>query len=238
LHRGEFDTAERTFHDLHERAARHALNYGNHFYAPQAETLLRARGSLRYMRYVAVEPPAVSTAIDDAPRAYALFTAGRVDECWKLVDRFAREAFEQVPKNRSYLWALSQLALATAEIEHPTAAQQLYALLRGYPDHNAVAPHGFSMGSVACFAGILADKLGQTQDAIAHLGHAIARNDATGQPAQSARARYALSRALAATRSQALQKRARVLAAEAKATAEQLDMQPLLRELQALIATL
>jgi predicted ATPase len=238
LHRGEFDTAERSFQDLHERAARHSLNYGDHYYAPQSECLLRARGSLRCMRHVPFEPPAVCTAVDDAPRAFALVEAGRTDECWKLVDRLARDAFEQIPQNRSYLWALCQLALATAQIEHPSAASQLYALLCGYSDHNAVAPHGFSMGSVACFAGILASKLGRTPEAIAHLEHAIARNDATGQPAQSARARFVLGQTLAATRSRPLQKRARMLAAEAKATAEQLDMRPLLGELQLLIARL
>ena len=95
------------------------------------------------MRHVPPEPPAVCTAVDDAPRAFALVEAGRRDECWKLVDRLARDAFEQIPQNRSYLWALCQLALATARIEHPNAARHLYALLRDFPDHNAVAPNTF-----------------------------------------------------------------------------------------------
>lgn len=236
LHRGEFETAERCFQDLHERAERHALNYGEHFYAPQAQSLLRARGSLRYMQPSEAQPQPTRAALDDAPRAFALLAAGRTDECRKLVDHLASHDFEQIPQNRSYLWALCQLALTVEQLEHRPAASQLYERLRLYPDHNAVAPHGFSMGAVACFAGVLAGKLQRPRDAIAHLERAIARNDATQQPAQSARARLLLAQMLAAAPAQ--RKRARTLAFESKATAEQLDMQPLLGRLHVLLGTL
>ncbi len=160
-----------------------------------------------------------------------LAQAGRHAEASDELERIAAQDFADLPRDTLWLPAMWLLARATAELGDAGRARRLHELLEPYADRNAVSPEAAVFGPVSLALGTLAATAGDREAALAHLG--VARRAALRQGARPALARSALLEA--ELRADDEPARARPLAAEAVARAEELGLEQLAARAQELL---
>jgi DNA-binding SARP family transcriptional activator len=127
---------------------------------------------------------------------------------------------QPLPRDETWLLAMSFLAEVAAGLGDAAAAVVLYDQLRPFEDLVAMSPPDGCLGAVARPLGLLAHVLGRTSDAVDHLRRGIEMDDRTGAAPFAAHGRRALAQVLMESDAD----EARSLLAEARATYEELGM--------------
>jgi DNA-binding SARP family transcriptional activator/tetratricopeptide (TPR) repeat protein len=132
--------------------------------------------------------------------AWLLAETGRPDEARAMLDAFAADGFRGLPLDGIWLGAVAYLAEAAAALGDATHAAQLYELLEPYADRNvAIGWASTCAGSASRHLGLLADLLGNREQAVAHFEAALAMNERMRARPWVARTQVELARVLAQT---------------------------------------
>jgi hypothetical protein len=150
----------------------------------------------------------------------ALVQAGRDAEARDELERPAAREFADLPRDSLWLAAMWLLARAVADLGDRERARLLHDLLEPYGARNAISPEAAVFGPVSLALATLAATAGEEETALAHL--ATARRAAARLGARPALARAALLEAT--LRRDENPSRARALAAEAAARAQELGL--------------
>jgi hypothetical protein len=130
-----------------------------------------------------------------AGHAWFLARDGRHDEARANVAWLAADDWARLADDVNRLAALVEVAHAIALTRDAAAAAGAYDRLAPYAERNVVNARGAGgYGSAELPLGLLADVLGRSEDARAHLARAVDRNSATGADWWVAAARRALDR--------------------------------------------
>jgi hypothetical protein len=101
--------------------------------------------------------------------ALLLGEVGRVDEARKELDQLAEDDFASLPRDASWLLAMSLLAELCTLLGDRPRARCVYGLLAPYEGRNVVAIGAAYYGPVARFLGLLAMTIGEDERALGHL---------------------------------------------------------------------
>src|SRR5918996_2852951 len=118
---------------------------------------------------------------------------GMLEEAAVGFDRRAADGFLSLPQNENWLIGLSVLGEVGSQVGSEAGAESLYKLLLPYGDRIAIAYIEISYGSVAFPLGLLAHRLGRTEEALDHLRRAVQLNEKMGGKPAADRARRALA---------------------------------------------
>jgi DNA-binding winged helix-turn-helix (wHTH) protein len=237
FHGGDFQGAQTKFQDLAVRSRQLRLPYGKFFFIMQVLLLAYERGGVSTLQSSAREWRNEFQWASALPtfRAHEIrfvLEVGNVDEARRAFEAMAQAGFADITRELGYLNALAQLSLVAVALGDQDRGAVLYDLMKPYPHHNTPTSFGYYQGSVSYFLGQLASLLGRTGDAVGHLEDALAMNGAMGFAAQVARTQVALAGALSEEGGKAGRQRVTELVAEAHATAQRLEMGPLLAEIE------
>jgi class 3 adenylate cyclase len=169
--------------------------------------------------------------------AWACAEAGRTEEARSLVAGIRGANFADL--RRDYLWLLTLVVLARASVRlgDRSAAEELYDLLRPYHSEIALGQSSW-LGPVAYDLGLLATTLGRYGDAETHFAEAVEmhiRMDVRGVLAQTY---LQWARMLLVRRQSGDAERARELLGQALATARELGLGNVERQVVALLGGL
>jgi hypothetical protein len=193
-----------------ELLAAEAYEVGRQAQARDAETVydiqviaLRRREDL-LSGYVAT----IEAAIDKHPSLVAWravlplahLAAGNVPEAAAAFERMAQDHFAPVPRDMFWFTAVCVLAECCALFGDQERAAELYELILPFRDCNVQVSQAAFWGSSERFLGLLAAATGRWEDAQAHFGSAIAKNEASGCPIAAAVVRRDLAEMLLARR--------------------------------------
>jgi DNA-binding SARP family transcriptional activator len=110
--------------------------------------------------------------------AWLLAETGRAEEARELLDGFAADEFRGLPLDGIWLGAVAYLAETAAVLGDATHAAALHDLLEPYADRNvAIGWASTCAGSASRHLGLLADLLGNRDEAIRRLETALAMNE-------------------------------------------------------------
>jgi DNA-binding SARP family transcriptional activator/tetratricopeptide (TPR) repeat protein len=130
--------------------------------------------------------------------AWLLAETRRPDEAREILDAFAADGFRGLPLDGIWLGAVAYLAETAAALEDPTHAAALHELLVPYADRNvAIGWASTCAGSASRHLGLLADLLGNRDEAIERLETALAMNERMRAHPWVVHTQIALARALA-----------------------------------------
>ncbi len=235
MHAGEFEQSDARFHELFVQSRRLRLPYGPMQAMMHASAVAYDRIGLETISGTGWRSELDWAAEIPSFQAHwvrFLMEIGRADEAREAFDAMAQDGFRGVTKEIGYLNALAHLSLVAVWLRDSAAAEQLYALLRPYPNYNT--PNGFQycLGSVSHYLGLLARLLGRDREAVGHLEDALALNERMGFVPQAARTQAALGDLLAESRRPQEVTRSAGFLDLAQATARRLDMAPLLAQIE------
>lgn len=205
-------------------------------FAFQMFAIERARGGLRALA------PLVERFSSATPReqawlpGLALVNAelGRRDVARDGFERLARDDFAALPRDALYLLSLVYLAEVCVYLADERRAALLYDRLAPYGELNTSVPATVMCGAVARDRARLALVLGRLDEARALFERALERNAAMGARPVLAETRVDYARLLLRSGAGADEDRARGLLREARRTARELEMSPLLARIGAL----
>jgi hypothetical protein len=101
---------------------------------------------------------------------------------------------DSAPLDANWLYMATGLGVLAARFGDASAAEELYPRLRPYGHRVVTVGRGsYCTGSASLSLGLVAATLGDRPAAVAHLEHAVSRNDALGGVAYAAAARHALA---------------------------------------------
>jgi eukaryotic-like serine/threonine-protein kinase len=153
------------------------------------------------------------------------------------IARHAGRSFADIPRDLFWLIRLCSLAEACVVTADHAHARSLYELLLPYPDRNAVPYTQQPFGPIALRLGMLAAMLERWEDAERHFETALGRCDLLGARAIRARVLLEYARALMARSRQGDAEHAATLLAEARRLGEDLELQGIVRRVDALQPT-
>jgi DNA-binding winged helix-turn-helix (wHTH) protein len=234
---GDFAGAEAACRELRARSDRMGLSYGAWFTDIQLNRIAIERQGAEVVaaswNFLALAAAPSAQQLGLRPywvRGAAEF--GAKDQARAALAAIAASDFEDIPKELSYLDTLANLAVAAVALEDQIRAENLYAKLAPYPQHNTPNTLLFYQGSVSHYLALLAVMLGREAKAEQHFEDALAMNERTGQRPQLARTRYHYARWLGQRGVQAA--RVRELADGARQIGEELGMKWMVARVAAL----
>ena len=206
------------------------------FYAAEMVQILNERGELG-QTVAAIEHAASELDLVPGWRAtlaWANVQAGRPDAARAEIADLVADGCAIFPRNAGFVPSLALLAHAVEELGDRDLAAPIEPLLVPHRDTWVVMGNGIAtLGPVAYSLGVLQLALGRIDDAIATLELALDRANAMRARPYIARSQAALARALRARDAAGDPERAAELAAQARATARELGMLRLEREVAA-----
>jgi tetratricopeptide (TPR) repeat protein len=230
--RGDFIAAHAACDDLLARGKRMRLSYSEMFVSGLRTVLaIEERG----LSAAAATLIGVNVA-SDGPNLQPLLRArlvrvgadvGKRESAKAGLDVLAAQGFDTIPKDIGYLNTLANIALAAIALDDRARAEQVYALLAPYPQHNTPDQLYNDMGSVSRYLALLAAHLGDDASVEAHFERAVAMNRRMNRGPQLARTCFEFVDWLARKRPNA-RGRAQELTREARAIAESFGMHWLL----------
>jgi tetratricopeptide (TPR) repeat protein len=172
-----------------------------------------------------------------APLANLYCRLGRFEEARAELDQMAADDFSHLPRDGSWIVTLGSLAKVCSYLGDSRRAAKLYEMLLPYAGRQLVTGSAaVACGSVSRFLGVLAATTSRWDEAVAHFEDALQMDGRIGaRPfvanTQQEYAAMLLSRGNAGDR-----ERANQILDQAIATAEELGMQGVIKEAQALRA--
>jgi DNA-binding SARP family transcriptional activator len=188
--------------------AQEALEYGlpveprtaTMHYGAQVWLLHRLQGRLSELE------GAVRHFVDEYPRvpawrmglAHVLLAQGRRGEAEEVFREFTQSRFATIPRDAIWSTTVTLAAdLVAAGLGSAEHARYLYKLLLPYADRFAVTGEAiFSNGPVSLYLGAMALVMGELEDAVKHLEHAVSEAERVGARPFATLAREALAYAL------------------------------------------
>lgn len=235
---GDLAGAEAEFARLHRHSARLRIRNADAFErlhrnvlgvmrrGPHAFELARDPDGLRPL----LKPtPAMAAPIANLARACLAF--GHTDAARRILAELSADDFAVVPRGHSYLNVLCALSVTAVTLGDRVRAEQLYAALSPYPEHNTPEEMGLYEGAVAHFLGVLDAFFGRVVQAEQHFAQALSWNTARGLRPLAARTRLEYAR-LCLARGQT--RRAEALQADALSESEALGLSWLSAQTRAL----
>jgi CheY-like chemotaxis protein len=162
---------------------------------------------------------------------------GQHDRVQTELAALARDDFARVPRTPAWLLNMAFLAEACALIGDVEIARRLYPHLAPFSAYNIVAPT-FLLGPVSHFTAPLAALMGDVAGARRHYEDALALEQRTGTRQCVARTQIAYGRLLLQSRCAADRERGARLLASGRTIAEELGLEPAVREADAAVAAL
>ena len=156
--------------------------------------------------------------------ACLLLDAGRTDEARAVFDEMAVDEFRMHYPDCEWMLGIPLASEACAALGDATAAAVLYRQLLPFAGGHANGHTEGSIGSVDRYLGLLADTMGNTDDAERHLEAAIAANERMGAWPWAAHTGHDLARVLSRRARPGDRERADALDRAALATARRLGM--------------
>jgi len=193
---GRLDEAERHSQegDRIGRAARD--RNAELLFAVQRLAIRNAADRLTEADLTAIEERARSSPAGAAWRAWAASIALGRGDVERVRGAILREvdALASLPLDADWLYTAATLGIQVAHLGDRAAAAQLYPRLLPYRHRTVTSGRATACtGSVALSLGLLAATLGDDRAAVAHLEHAVRRNDELGAVPFAAAARHALA---------------------------------------------
>jgi DNA-binding winged helix-turn-helix (wHTH) protein/tetratricopeptide (TPR) repeat protein len=226
---GDFASAEAACPDLSKRSARMQLSYGKTFIAALSAGVAIERNGLEV--FLASFDTSMLSELGPNPARYvrARFIRrsaerGRRDLALIGLDAFAAQGLEAIPKDIGYLNTLANMSLAVVLLGELERAEQLYALLSPYPNHNTPDVLLFDEGSASRYLALLAACLGWHERVEAHFERALAMNRSMRRANQIASTCYDYASWLKGQSQPGAAARARELAIEARDSAQAVGM--------------
>ena len=195
LFEGRFEVAEQLIEharEVGERAERYSANSS---YAMQLLWLRMEQGRLDEVRSDVFRAGAehANYHVWSCLLPFFQLHLGMLEEAAAGFDRRAADGFVSLPQNENWLIGLSVLGEVGSQVGSEAGAESLYNLLVPYGDRIAIAYIEISYGSVAFPLGLLANRLGRTEEALDHLSRAVQMNERMGGKPAADRARRALA---------------------------------------------
>jgi hypothetical protein len=182
--RGEFADAERLTEEAREVADRVGGSMASMIADAQTFLLRRSQGRHhdleRLVRSNADRRPAMRRW--RCGLALLLAEIGRVDEARKELEQLAAGDFEGLPRDATWLLAMSMLAELCTMLGDRPRARCLYELLAPYEGRNVIVIGAAYYGPVARFLGLLAMTIGEDERALGHLETARSAAQRMGAP--------------------------------------------------------
>jgi tetratricopeptide (TPR) repeat protein len=169
--RGDFTVAERCTAEAAAQARDVPGSMAPIIADEQTAVVLRTQGRLREVE------PLVRKNADRLPGmrcwrsglALVLAELGRDEEARRELEHLAAADFDDIPRDRLWLVAMSLLAELCALLDDRPRARLLYELLVPYEGRNVVSMGAVYLGPVAHYLGLLAMTIGETERALGHL---------------------------------------------------------------------
>ncbi len=168
-----------------------------------------------------------------AERALLLIETGRRSEAQALLSALARDDFAVFHRDNEWLFGMAITSEVASRLGDVRAAAVLSEQLAPFRELHAAGWAEGSFGAVSRYLGLLAETLGQLDDAVGHLEHAEQFNDRMGARPWTARTRADLARVLRRRAQPDDAARAAALAAQARGEADEMGMVALLKQLAA-----
>ena len=151
----------------------------------------------------------------------ALSDAGRHEEARTAFERLVTSGSVVLPQDHLVVYNLSMLATACVRLGERELAANVYEMLLPYGSYNVRQTRIGSgcLGSVQHYLGLLVATMGRWDDAVNHLGAAVAANARQGFLSATVHSRHHLGRALAQRGREGDHHRGRILTAETQVAA-------------------
>ncbi len=188
----------------------------------------------------------IATAVEDfvdqyralpiwrAELAQMYLDLGRREDAAAVFEELARDGFP-LPRDLTWLLAMSVLAMVCAALKDEERARALYERLAPFGERTGVAGPGvLSYGSVGRYLGLLATTMGSDDLARRHFEDAIAANEKMHARPWVAHTLYDYAAALERSESEADRNRALSLTRRALELAHACDMKPLIEKIMSL----
>ncbi|MBY0274944.1 hypothetical protein K2Z84_06365, partial [Candidatus Binatia bacterium] len=164
---------------------------------------------------------------------------GRRDDSAREFEALAASGFAEIPRDTSWLVAVSLIAGVCADLRDRPRARLLYAMLAPYRDLIAAArPAIVGLGPVSTMLGRLAGVLGEWDDASQHFERAVIIAERMGARPWATRARVHWAEMLSYAGGSSARERGTAILDGARAAAESLAMHELLTRVPAIEARL
>ncbi len=168
-----------------EAGARSESVTATQYYAAQLLAIRQEQGKMGELEQPASEFVRGYPAVPAwrAGLARLLLEVGRLDEARQELESLAAERFEEIPRDGSWMAAITMLGEVSAALGDVPRARQLYELLAPYRDVNVVIGIGaLCQGSAARYLGLLAACTGAVEQARELFEQALAANRALRAP--------------------------------------------------------
>ncbi|MBN1654440.1 MAG: AAA family ATPase [Deltaproteobacteria bacterium] len=156
--------------------------------------------------------------------AFMALAAGQIEKATGAYEKLAEKHFKTIPRDRSYITTLVDLARIAVMLNDRQRAGTLYELLKPYRYINATTVLVFYLGSVSHYLGDLSQLLGNRQQAVQHYEDALLMNSKLDHREALAMTCQSYGRLLAREPSEGAKKRARELLDAARETGQQLGI--------------
>jgi tetratricopeptide (TPR) repeat protein len=150
--------------------------------------------------------------------------AGQIEEATFAYEKLVQSQFGDIPRDRSYITTLVDLASMAVVFNDRHRAEMLYELLKPYSHINATSNLIYYVGSVSYILGELAQLLGYRQQAASHFEDALLMNRKLDHRVALAMTRQSYGRLLENEPSEDAAGRARALLDAARETGRQLGI--------------
>jgi tetratricopeptide (TPR) repeat protein len=195
---GRFADARTAFKMLRAKSIQLGLSYGTALinivrgaleWEQRGALVLRARvGVWENQTNLQSIPAVIACAARLAAEAEVLDVAER------SFRKLAQRDFADLPKDHSYLLALSNAGLTAIALGDRARADMLYELMAPYPDHNTADLALLQHGSVSRYLALLAGATGRNDRVVHHFEAALAMNARLPHLPQLARTQYEYAR--------------------------------------------
>ena len=170
-----------------------------------------------------------------ATLANLYFRLGRRDEAQREFDQVAAHDFANLPRDGSWVVTMANLAYICSYLNDVRRAAILYDLLLPYAERQLVmGSAAIGVGSILRFMGILATTLSRWDDAVAHFEGALRMNERIGARPFVALTQQEYGAMLLARGNSGDREKAYTLLDQAVTTAEELGMDGVIKNVQAL----
>lgn len=240
LLRGRFDETERLAHAALQMGTKLEKEYAVAFYFIQMIGLRREQGRLQEIEGALMEALAIrpDLLIGRYGLAYALGEMGRLDEARRHFDTLARNDFQDVPRDRSWLTLITIMGNLCCKLEDRRRAAITYDLLMPCAGRNVVTAEGLiSYGSASHQLGMLAGLLCRWEESERHFEDALEMNERLEARAYRAQICKEYGAVLLARGRRADLRRARDLLGEAMSLADTFGLGYLQMEIPPLLQT-
>ncbi|MET0388203.1 MAG: AAA family ATPase [Polyangiales bacterium] len=234
MNRGELNGVANDLENLRQRAQRLRLQAWPALWARDYGELLLWTGDVTEL--AARLRPGLQLLPNESPQTLSrklrtMIDLGLDEDAQSALVQVPVEWLADLPQDRDYLEAVSQLAIVSAAVGSTDHCRALYEQLRAYPHMYAAGISFHCDGSISHHLGVLARALGNETAAVAHFETAVDRNAQFGLKPRALQSQYELAVMLLDAPSVRDLRRGNQLLERTHDDALQLGLSPLVRKI-------